>query len=201
MIGLEEQLKDSRIHVFTDCQPAIIAAFNADIPSGKVDIILQIKECVNCFSDSGNDIIVHSVPGHRNMEGNELADCQAKEAANEMAVADIEDFSIMMNKKEAVAEIKRILKDKWKRKFDLSDEAGRAQEVCTDVGKRNCFGEEDRHNFSMLNQLPSGHSSLNQHRARIGDNVSEMCTVCLVLEDPDHVLFYCIAYDKERRKL
>ena len=90
MIGLEEQLKDTRIHFFTDCQPAIIAAFNGGIPSGKVDI-LQIKECVNCLSDSGNGIIVHWVPGHRDIEGNELADRQAKEAANEMVGADIED--------------------------------------------------------------------------------------------------------------
>ena len=36
-----------------------------------------------------------------------------------MVGADIEEFPIMMDKKEAVAEIKRNLKDKWKRKFDL----------------------------------------------------------------------------------
>ena len=70
-----------------------------------------------------------------------------------------------------------------------------------DVGKRNCFGEEDRHNFSMLNQLLSGHTLLNQHRARIDDIVSEMCTVCLVLEDPDHFLCFCKAYDEERGKM
>ena len=107
----------------------------------------------------------------------------------------------MMDKKEAVAEIKRNLKDKWKRKFDLSDKAGRVQEVFTDVGKRNCFGEEDRHNFSMLNQLLSGHTLLNQHRARIDDSVSEVCTVCLVLEDPEHFLFYRKEYDEERGKM
>ena len=117
MIGLEEQLKDTGIYVFTDCQPAIKAAFNGGIPSGKVDIIVQIKECVNCLADSGNDIIVHWVPGHRDIEGNELADSQAKEAANEMVGADIEEFPIVMDKKEAVAEIKRNLKDKWKRKL------------------------------------------------------------------------------------
>ena len=42
-----------------------------------------------------------------------------------MMGAVIEAFQIMMDKKEAVAEIKRNLKDKWKRKFDLSDKAGR----------------------------------------------------------------------------
>ena len=40
--------------------------------------------------------------------------------------ADIEDFPIM---KVAVAEIKRNLKDKRKRKFDLSDKAALVQEV------------------------------------------------------------------------
>ena len=91
--------------------------------------------------------------------------------------ADIEDFPIMMDKKEAVAEIKRNLKDKGKRKFILSDKAGRVQEVFTDVGKGNCYGEEDRHNFSTLNQMLSGHNLLNQHRARIDGNFSEMCPV------------------------
>ena len=198
MIGLEEQIKDTQIHFFTDCQPAIKAAFNGGLPSGKVDIILQIKESVNCLSDGGNDIIVHWVPGHRDIEGNELADCQAKEAANEMVGTDTEDFPVMMDMKEAVAEIKRNLKDKWKRKFELSDKACRVQEVFTEVGKRNCIGEEDRHNFSMLNQLLSGHTLLNQHRARLDENVSEMCPVCLSREDPEHFLFYCKAYDEER---
>ena len=43
-----------------------------------------------------------------------------------MMGAVIEAFQIMMDKKEAVAEItERNLNDKWKRKFDLSDMAGR----------------------------------------------------------------------------
>ena len=52
-----------------------------------------------------------------------------------MVGADIDEFPIMMDKKEAVAEIKRNLKDKWKTEFDLLDKAGRVQEVFTDVEK------------------------------------------------------------------
>ena len=50
----------------------------------------------------------------------------------------------------------------------------------------------------MLNQLLSGHTLLNQHRARIDNSVSEMCPVCSVREDPDHFLFDCKAYEEER---
>ena len=53
----------------------------------------------------------------------------------------------------------------------------------------------------MLNQLLSGHTLLNQHRARLDENVSEMCPVCLSREDTEHFLFYCKAYDEERRKM
>ena len=69
LVSLDEQiqLKDRNIHFFTDCQPAIIAAFNSSIPSGKVDIVLQIKEYVTKFSDRGNSIVVHWVPGHRDI--------------------------------------------------------------------------------------------------------------------------------------
>ena len=130
------------------------------------NIILQIKESVNCLSDSGNDIIVH-----RDIEGNELADCQAKEAANEMVGADTEDFPV---KRKLWLKLREISKTNGKESFELSDKACRVQEVFTDVGKRNCIGEEDRHNFSMLNQLLSGHTLLNQHRARLDDYVSEM---------------------------
>ena len=56
--------------------------------------------------------IVHRVPGHEDVEGNELADCQAKEDANEMVGADIVDFPVMMNQKKVVAEIKSDIKDK-----------------------------------------------------------------------------------------
>ena len=43
------------------------------------------------------------MPGHRPIEGNELTNSQTKKAANKMVGADIEDFPIMMDKKEAVA--------------------------------------------------------------------------------------------------
>ena len=53
----------------------------------------------------------------------------------------------------------------------------------------------------MLNQLLSGHTLLNQHRARIDNSVSEMCLVCLVGEDPEHFPFDCKAYEEERSNL
>ena len=49
----------------------------------------------------------------------------------------------------------------------------------------------------MLNQQLAGHTILNRNRARIDNNISEKCSVCLVREDPDHFLFYCKAYEEK----
>ena len=103
-----------------------------------------------------------------------------------------------MDKKEAVSELKRQVKEKWQRKFDLTEKAEKIQEIYTEVGKRNCYGEGDRLTFSLVNQLLSGHTQLNSHRSKIDKTVSPMCTVCNVPEDTEHFLFHCDAYKEER---
>ena len=189
-------LVDRSIHLFTDCQPAIITAFDKKTPTSKIEIVTKIKECCSHLYFKGNSINVHWVPGHQEIRGNELADKQAKEAAAEVSGKD--DIPIEMDKKEAVSELKRQVKEKWQRKFDLTEKAEKIQEIYTEVGKRNCYGEGDRLTFSLVNQLLSGHTQLNSHRSKIDKTVSPMCTVCNVPEDTEHFLFHCDAYKEER---
>ena len=40
-----------------------------------------------------------------------------------------EDIPIEMDKKEAVSELKRQVKEKWQRKFDLTEKAEKIQEI------------------------------------------------------------------------
>ena len=124
-----------------------------------------------------------------------MADKQAKEAAAEVSGND--DIPIEMDKKESVSELKRQVKEKWRRKFDLMEKAEKIQEIFTDVGKRNCYGEGDRITFSIENQLLSGHTQLNNHRAKIDKNISHMCTICKIPEDTEDFLFHCDVYKEE----
>ena len=102
------------IHLFTDCQPAIISAFDKKPPTSKIEIVTKMKECCNYLCCKGNSINVHWVPGYQDIRGNELADKQAKEAAAE--VSGKVDIPIEMDKKEAVSELKRQVKEKWSNK-------------------------------------------------------------------------------------
>ena len=127
-------------------------------------------------------------------------DKQAKEAASEMYKPDI-PVEPIFDKKEAVTEIKKQMVTKWNRKYACSETVSSIQDIFYEVGKRNCYGERDRPTFAALNQLLSGHSILNSHRAKIDKNFSSIFDNCQELEDVDHFVFHCGKYTTERNRL
>ena len=194
------EVENRNIHVFTDCQGAIVSAFQNQIPTNKIEIVTSIKQHITQIGEKGNKIHVHWVPGHKDILGNELADQQAKAGAEEMVSA--KDPVVMtMDKREAVAEIKRQIGEKWKLKFENSQKVDRLQETFDEVGKRVCHGEKNRASFSALNQILCGHSKLNGHQAKLNPNKSEMCDKCKVPESVEHYLFDCDKYEEERKEL
>ena len=91
--------------------------------------------------------------------------------------------------------------NKWKLKYSCSEKTTGIQAIYTEVGKRNCYGVEDRGTFAVMNQLLSGQTLLNSHRAKINSNVSELCETCSETEDTNHFLFHCQKFGKEREQL
>ena len=53
------------------------------IPEKNIELTLEIKEDLAELQQAGKQIEVHWCPGHKNIEGNELADKTATEAAQE----------------------------------------------------------------------------------------------------------------------
>ena len=65
------EVENRKIHVFTDCQGAIVSAFQNQIPTNKIEIITSIKQHITQTGEKGNKIHVHWIPGHKDILGNE----------------------------------------------------------------------------------------------------------------------------------
>ena len=86
---------------------------------------------------------------------------------------------MFMDKKEAVAEIKRNLKEKWKSKLSCQKRPIKYRSVFSAVQEQELFWRMYRHNFAMMNQLLTGPIILNQHRVRIDNNSCIRDVFCL----------------------
>lgn len=197
-----EYIRNKKIHIFTDCQAAIYSAFSKDIPKSKIETVLKIKEILLKLEEKGNSIDVHWIPGHHNIEGNELADRAAKEAATENDLsADSDGTTEKIDCLEVLRMMKQKVYGKWNQQYVNSEKVSHLHEIYQTAGNRNCTGEHQRQSFCIINQLLSGHSKLNAHWSKVSENVENICNHCRLPETVDHYIFHCEKYTQERKTL
>ena len=116
----EIKIRNRDIHLFVDCQSAIVSAFGISIPKYKIDIILNIRRLTSQLENDNNNLKIHWIPGHKDFEGNERADGLAKEAANEMVGKNEDFYEGVAEKKEIIQTMRSSIQDKWQRLMDNS---------------------------------------------------------------------------------
>jgi len=188
------------IHIFSDCQSALETAFNAKIPTQKIETIVQIRESLVDLAGKGNRVVPHWVPGHKKIKGNELADKEAKRGAR-LAETDNIEYNMKRDKREITKAMKKKAVKKWNVRYNLADSKGSIHEVIDEAGVRRCFGEKDRKSFSIVNQLIAGQPRLKHHLARLQIVEDSRCEHCGEEETSEHFLFACTQYVNERNNL
>ena len=197
----EAKVKNRNIHLFVDCQSAIVSAFGIGIPKYKVDIILNIRRLTSLLENDNNNLKIHWIPGHKAFEGNERADRLAKEAAKEMEGKKEEFYEGVDEKKEIIQIMRSTINDKWQRLMDNSGLTDKVQVIVPKAGKAFVVKSEERKVTRVMNQLISGNSNLNYMISKIDNTKSELCYTCKVKETINHYIYDCDAYDENRKML
>ncbi len=178
------------VYIMSDCQSAIISVCSKKTHENHQDII---DKCQSICSDLANlniRVELHWVPGHVSLEGNELADQHAKQAARDTENPDIYWPSQKNAKSTIKGAINRGEKALWQRAWDRSNST--LHNIIPKVGTAPTISGGKTSDIRLF-RIRAGHTKLNEHMHKLGDNFSASpnCVCDMALQTPVHVIMEC----------
>jgi len=160
----------------------------------------MIMNKMKMLQNEGIEINIHWTPGHADINGNEIADCLAKEAAKEADQLPTTDAHITITKQD----IKKAAKDhvmmKWQKRWELSDRGRFYYNYHQNVKQKCNHDFPDKSSATIINNLRSGYAKLNDYCHKINITESPNCQ-CGEKETVEHFILYCEQYEEAREKL
>ena len=191
-------IQHRQIRIFSDSQTAVGIITLNWVPDHYLHVIKKINENISSLESKGWNLEIVWTPGHSEVQGNDVADRLAKEAAMEAKELG-EETSIV-----TVQDIKRharvSIRYKWQQRWDIG-ESGRDFYLCKPFLKSN--PRLDYPNIKLYEkmlQLRTGYSKLNDYRHKLGQVETRYCE-CGQIETVQHYLLECPLYDEARYTL
>ena len=191
-------IQNRHIRIFSDSQTAVGIITLNWVSDHYLDVIKKIKENISSLESKGWNLEIVWTPGHSEVQGNDVADRLAKEAAME-AKELREEISIV-----TVQDIKRharvSMRYKWQQRWDIG-ESGRDFYLCKPFLKSNLHLDYPNIKlYKKMLQLRTGYSKLNDYRHKLWQMETRYCE-CGQIETVQHYLLECPLYDEARYTL
>ena len=187
------------IHIFSDSQSAVgilELGWNSSSHHGIIRTIQDIRDHLHRLGLKSH---LHWTPGHASIQGNEIADSQAKAAAEEAAKMDAEQ-SIVTTQDIHLATEKLIL-TKLKQRWELTDKGRHLYPFRTAVTLKKTPERVDKNNYIIIAQLRTGYCPLNDYRYKVGVIDNPTCQCDCGPETVQHYILECPLYEEDRYKL
>ena len=198
LLGNDRQVHQKEIRIFSDSQTAVGILTLNWASNHYQDVIKKIKQGMSILESRGWRIDIVWTPGHSDVEGNDVADRLAKEAAMEAKELEVETSVV------TVQDIKKHARDsikiKWQQRWDIA-EFGRDFYLCKPFLKSKIrLDIPNTRHYKQILQLRTGYSLLNDYRHKLGQCDSGLCE-CGQMETVQHYLLECHLYEEERAVL
>ncbi|XP_035685694.1 uncharacterized protein LOC118422282 [Branchiostoma floridae] len=191
------QSKNRRILILCDCKAALENVSSLQQAEAYNDLVNAARQRLFEIQQKGHNIQIEWCPGHMGVEGNELADMQAKLAAEE---AKHTENNTTWTKQQAMKHIEEQAVKRWQRRRENQTTSSHMQKANTSL-KKKCSTWESRTTQISINQLVSGHTELNAYKNWIDPTETPNCGTCGTRENIDHYMYECPKYENTRQHL
>ena len=160
-------------------------------------MIFEIQQLV-LFIQHFVTVLLQFVPGHRSIEGNELADLAAKAAhGNEI-------INTFVPREDKVRCIHPVLMRQWERHWHanvlISGKGIHLKNVKQNLGDWEWACQKERMIESVFSKLRIGHLNTKEHLFRFNLTQSPYCE-CGMVENIYHIFMECTIYNRHRESL
>ncbi len=190
----------NELHIFCDCQSAIqtVATVGHDRANHRSTVTL-CKQLIKNLNDKQIATKITWVCGHAGLTPNELADGEAKAAAES---ANLDIIPAELHAAQAKNIIKQHQLDKWQHAWDTGTTGRTAHNIFPKVKPKTRTRRPSRLSDTKLNRLRSGFSKLKDHLYQHGRLVeSPQCECGQHTEDTRHYLLECELFAEQREEM
>ena len=199
--------------ILADNQAVIRSGENPTAKPGHY-LLLRFRNAIRRLQNKKDigreEITVRWIAGHEDVEGNEVADREAKLAAKGMAESSPRESlptSLRNPLPRSVSALKQAhnerLKKLWKKEWDASPRFPHMSSIDPSLPSKSfmkLIGGLQKRQAGLYTQLRTGHAPLNKHLHRFKRSDTPNCLQCgdSTPETVHHFLFTCPRYDRER---
>ena len=189
------------MHIITDCQSALQSAVKGDKTKNFGWIINSINKSVNDLYDRQISVQIYWTAGHVSLEGNDLADRLAKEAAAEAITNTNCDTFI------PISEIKNLFRKtltaKWQKRWNTGTDARHTYHLLPEVKVGGFKSLCERETETKLIRLQLGTTLLKEHMHKIMPTIYDTpnCDCGNERATIEHYLIRCPTHKLHRRTL
>ena len=185
------------IRIFSDSQSSIGILHLGWDSSNYKTTVKETQSMICQLHEKNVRVDLCWTPGHADIEGNETADCLAKEAAIE--AEEMDDSISITTSADIRTAARKSCETKWQRRWELSDKGRHLYELKPEVLSKDKFTnflQSER----IIHQLRTGYCQLNYYRHKIGLEASPLCQ-CGDPETIEHYIEECTRYEDIRERL